>query len=197
MKPDSIRCFAAIEVPEKIQALLVKVQDAFRQKIKRASWTKFGNFHLTLKFLDEVNNQNVDEIDAALQRVTINHNPFSIEIGGIGAFPNLARPRVLWVGLKRGDEPTVKLANAINRELAELGYSKDNRFHPHFTLARLKSQVNLRPYINLFQKFETLDRTLLTVDKIVLVKSELHPSGAIYSPLKVAELNKEKVTNGK
>lgn len=197
MKPDSIRCFAAIEIPEKIQALLVDVQRAFRPKIERASWTKPRNFHLTLKFFGEVENRNVDEIGAALQRIAISQNPFSIEIGGIGAFPNLDRPRVLWVGLKQGSVPTEKLANAINVELAELGYPKDTRFHPHFTLARFKNRVNLKPFNNLFSKFEALDGTLLIVEKITLVKSELHPSGAVYTPLKICELNKEKANNGK
>ena len=197
MKSDVIRCFAAIEIPEKIQALLVDVQKAFRPKIERASWTKHGNFHLTLKFLGEVENRNVDEIGAALQRIAISQNPFSIEIGGIGAFPNLERPRVLWVGLKQGAVPTKKLANAINLELAELGYPKDTRFHPHFTLARFKNRVNLKPFINLFTKFEVLDRTSLIVEKITLVKSELHPSGAVYTPLKICEFNKEKADNGK
>ena len=197
MKSDAIRCFAAIEIPEKIQALLVDVQKAFRPKIERASWTKHGNFHLTLKFLGEVENRSVDEIGAALQRIAISQNPFSIEIGGIGAFPNLERPRVLWVGLKQGAVPTKKLANAINIELAELDYPKDTRFHPHFTLARFKNRVNLKPIINLFTKFEVLDRTSLIVDKITLVKSELHPSGAVYTPIKICEFNKEKADNGK
>lgn len=197
LKSDSVRCFAAVEIPERIQALLAEIQDAFRPKIKRASWTRQGNFHLTLKFFGEVENRNVDEIGAALQRIAISQNPFSIEIGGIGAFPNLDRPRVLWAGLKQGVVPTEKLANAINLELAELGYPKDTRFHPHFTLVRFKNRVNLKPFINLFKKFETLDGASLTVNKITLVKSELHPSGAVYTPLKTCELNKEKTDNGK
>ncbi len=102
MKPDLIRCFAAIEIPERIQALIVEVQNAFRPKIERASWTKQGNFHLTLKFLGDVEDRNINEISAALQKIAESQTPFSIEIGGIGAFPNLARPRVLWVGLKQG-----------------------------------------------------------------------------------------------
>lgn len=197
MKPDSIRCFAAIEIPERIQALLVEVQNTFRPKIERASWTRRGNFHLTLKFFGEVGNHSINEISAALQNIAENQTPFSIEIGGIGAFPNLARPRVLWVGLKQGTLLTVKLVRAINREFVKFGFEKDTRFHPHLTLARLKDQVNLNTFINLFRKFETLDGALLTVDKIMLVKSELYPSGAVYTPLKICEFNKEKANNGK
>ena len=197
MKPDSIRCFAAIEIPERIQALLAEVQDAFRPKIEKASWTKQGNFHLTLKFLGDVKSRTINEISAALQKIVKSQTPFSIEIGGIGAFPNLERPHVLWVGLKQGIPLTVKLARAINHELVKFGFEKDTRFHPHLTLARLRDQVNLNTFISLFKKFETLDGTLLTVNKITLVKSELHPSGAVYTPLKLCELGKEKVANGK
>ncbi|MDE0482523.1 MAG: RNA 2',3'-cyclic phosphodiesterase [Candidatus Poribacteria bacterium] len=197
MKPDLIRCFAAIEIPERIQALLVEVQNAFRPKIEKASWTKQGNFHFTLKFLGDVEDRNINEISAALQKIAESQTPFSIEIGGIGAFPNLARPRVLWVGLKQGEVPITKLASAVNQELVKFGYSNDTRFHPHLTLARLRNQVNLNSFISIFKKFETIDGALLTVDKITLVKSELHPSGAVYIPLKICEFNKEKADNGK
>lgn len=197
MKPDLIRCFAAIEIPERIQALLVEVQNAFRPKIKKASWTKQGNFHFTLKFLGDVEARNINEINAALQKIAESQTPFSIEIGGIGAFPNLERPRVLWVGLRQGEVPITKLASAVNQELVKLGYSNDTRFHPHLTLARLRNQVNLNSFISIFKKFETIDGALLTVDKITLVKSELHPSGAVYTPLKICEFNKEKADNGK
>lgn len=196
MKPDLIRCFAAIEIPERIQALLVEVQNVFRPKIKRASWTKQGNFHLTLKFLGDIDDRNISEISEALQRIAESQTPFSIEIGGIGAFPNLARPRVLWVGLRQGTPLTVKLSRVINHEFVKFGFEKDTRFHPHLTLARLKDQVNLKSFISLFKEFETIDGALLTVDKITLVKSELHPSGAVYTPLKICELNKEKANNG-
>ncbi len=197
MKPDSVRCFVAIEIPERIQALLVEVQDVFRPKIERASWTKTGNLHLTVKFLGDVESLSINEISAALQKIAESQTPFSIEIGGIGAFPNLARPCVLWIGLKRGTPLTEKLALAINHELVKFGFEKDTRFHPHLTLARLRDQVNLNTFISLFKKFETLDGASLTVDKITLVKSELHPSGAVYTPLKICELGKEKVANGK
>lgn len=197
MKPDLIRCFVAIEIPERIQASLAKIQDAFRPKIKRVSWTKVGNFHLTLKFLGEVENHSINEISIALQKIAASQTPFSVEIGGVGAFPNLARPRVLWVGLKQGTPPTVKLARTINHELVNFGFEKDARFHPHLTLARLKDPVNLNTFINLFRKFETLGGASLTVNKIMLVNSELHSSGAVYTPLKIYQLDKEKVANGK
>lgn len=197
MQPESIRCFVAVEIPESIQDLLAEIQEAFRPKIKRASWTRPRNIHLTLKFLGEVENNSVNQIDASLHRTAGQQKPFSIEIGGVGAFPNLVRPRVLWVGLKRGAAQIKMLAKAINDELCSLGYPNDTRFHPHLTLARLKNQVNLSTYINLFKKFETIEGALLRVDKITLVKSELRLSGAVYTPIQNYQLGREKVENGK
>ena len=197
MQPESIRCFVAVEIPESIQDLLAEIQDAFRPKIKRASWTRHRNIHLTLKFLGEVEQNRISQISEVLHKSAAHHKPFSIEIGGVGAFPNLVRPRVLWVGLKQGAAQMKTLAKAINDELCSLGYPNDTRFHPHLTLTRLKNQVNLSTYIKLFKKFETIEGALLKVDKITLVKSELQPSGAVYTPIQNYQLGREKVENGK
>lgn len=185
MEPNIIRCFVAIEIPNRIQDILGGVQTQLRSKIGRASWTKFGNFHITLKFLGDIENDNVDSVRSVLEKVAQKNKPYSIEIGGIGAFPNLVRPRVLWIGLKKGSEPTISLSNAINSELLKIDYSVDTRFHPHFTLARLKRQINLKSFSGLFKNYETVDGTKHTVDKITLVRSELHSDGAVYTPLNI------------
>lgn len=196
MKSDSIRCFVAIEIPDRIQAVLSEVQSEFRQKIQKASWTRNGNFHLTLKFLGDVEKNRIDKINSTIARITANYRPICIEIGSIGTFPNLYRPRVLWVGLTQGADEIRTLANSVIRELAKLGYPSDNRFHPHLTLARLKERVNLKTNTDLFKKFETIAGTLMHVNHITLVRSELHTSGAVYTPLHIYPLGKEKVNNG-
>lgn len=192
MKPDSIRCFVAIEIPDRIQAILSELQSAFRQKIKKASWTRRGNFHLTLKFLGDVEENSIIKINSTITRIAENFIPFCIEIGGIGTFPNLLRPRVLWVGLTQGANNTTTLANSINRELGKLGFSNENRFHPHFTLARIRESINIKTHTDLFKKFETIAGTLINVNHITLVRSELHPSGAIYTPLHIYPLGRRK-----
>lgn len=180
-----MRCFVAIEIPNRIQEILGQVQVQIRSKIGPASWTKIGNYHITLKFLGDIENHNVDNVRSALEKVAKKNKPYSIEIGGIGAFPNFVRPRVLWVGLKRGAVQTTSLAHTINSELYKINNSKETRFHPHFTLARLKRPINLKPFSRLFENYKTVDGTLHTVDKITLVRSELHPDGAVYTPLNI------------
>ena len=184
-----IRCFVAVEIPASIQALMKPVQTHLQSQIRKASWTKPGNFHLTLKFLGDVRPEAINDISEAIERVTETHSPFSIAFGGIGAFPNLARPRVIWMGIKQGASTVSRLAEAVNLELAHLGFSTDNRFHPHLTLARLRTAMNLEPLKNILRKYDTIDGGSMRVSEIALMQSQLHPNGAIYTPLNLCHFS--------
>ena len=186
VRGDSVRCFVAIEVPKPVQALLKPVQTCLQSEIRKASWTKFGNFHLTLKFLGDVHSEAVDAVSEAVQNVVATQSPFSIEFGGIGAFPSLARPRVIWVGMKHGAAPVSYLAKAVNLELKGFGFPMDDRFQPHLTLGRLKPPINLRPLKSLLRSYDTIDGATVSVNKITVMQSQLHPNGAIYTPLNVS-----------
>ena len=98
------RCFVAIEIPEYVQRVFEKIQNELRSEIGKASWTRIGNFHLTLKFLGDVKQDSIPDVCNAINNVAIKQKPFTLEFGGIGTFPNFSRPRVLWIGLKRGSE---------------------------------------------------------------------------------------------
>ena len=182
-KNDAVRCFVAIEIPQPIQELLRSVQTRLQSEIRQASWTKPGNFHLTLKFLGDVRPETVDVVSEVVQNVAEAQVPFSIEFGGVGAFPNFTRPRVLWVGIKRGALTVSNLAKAINLELKHLGFPTDNRFHPHLTLARLRSPMNLEPLQNILRQYDAIDGAVISANEITLMRSQLHPNGAIYTPL--------------
>ena len=185
-KSTLIRCFVAIEIPASIQGLLKSVQTHLQSQIhKGTSWTKPGNFHLTLKFLGDVRPEAINDISEAIQGVTDTHPSFSIAFGGIGAFPNLARPRVIWMGIKQGASTVSRLAKAVNRELTHLGFSTDPRFHPHLTLARLRTATNLEPLKHIPRKYDTIVGGSMRVNEITLIQSQLHPNGAIYTPLSV------------
>ncbi len=192
MKSESpIRCFVAVEIPRAIQNLLLAIQQQLHEEPQIAggkpSWTKSGNFHLTLKFLGDIQTEAVGEVSTALQAATATQAPFQIEFGGIGAFPNMSHPRVVWVGIKSGATAVARLAASINRQLNYLGYSSENRFHPHLTLARLRNRVNLKPLLHLFKKYDTIDEATMTVHEITFMQSRLHPTGAIYTPLKIVQ----------
>ena len=179
-----IRCFVAIEIPEAIQNQLAQIQGMLRKQIQKASWVKPGNIHLTLKFLGDVDAENLESIGGAIEGVTTHHSPFSLRIGGVGAFPNLRRPRVIWAGVKVGGEHVSALAQDINQALSRCGFSPDDKkFSSHLTIARLKGRIDLRPYASQYRQYDDIDGADLTVHEISLIRSQLHPKGAVYSTL--------------
>lgn len=188
-KGDGVRCFVAIEIPKPVQALLKPVQTRLQSEIRKVSWTKSGNFHLTLKFLGDVHSEAIDAVREAVENVAAAQAPFSIEFGGIGAFPTLARPRVIWVGIKHGEATVSHLAKAVNLELKPLGFPADNRFHPHLTLGRLRSPMNLQPLKSILRKYDTIEGTTMSVNEITVMQSQLHPNGAIYTPLNISHFS--------
>lgn len=188
-KGERVRCFIAIEIPKPIQALLKSVQTHLQSDIRKASWTKSGNFHLTLKFLGDVHSEEIGAVSEAGQNVATTQTPFSIEFGGIGGFPSLAHPRVIWVGVKHGAAIVSHLAKAVNLELESLGFPTDNRFHPHLTLGRLRNPRNLQPLKSVLRKYDTIDEATMSVNEITVMQSQLHPNGAIYTPLNVCHFS--------
>lgn len=185
------RCFVAIEIPVHVQRIFQKIQNELRTEIGKASWTRIGNFHLTLKFLGDVKKDGISDVCNAIGKVAIKQKPFYLEFGGIGTFPNLSRPRVLWIGLKQGRKITTDLSKCINKALFNYNVKSDERFHPHVTLARLRQHVDLRGYVDLFEEYQTIQNTSMAVDDITLVKSELRPTGAVYTPISKFHLGKE------
>ena len=188
-RQQNIRCFVAIEIPEDIQNRLIAIQDEIRQQIGPASWVKPGNIHLTLKFLEEVSHNDIQSVGEVIEQVAQRHPAFSMQIGGIGAFPNLERSRVLWTGITVGTAEIKVLAQEVNTELSGCGYPADSKqLNPHLTLARLRSRVDLNPLVDTFRQYDQIDGTNMEVNGIALIQSELHPSGAIYTPLKFCAL---------
>ena len=179
-----IRCFIAIEIPETIQNQLARIQGTLRNRIQKASWVKPGNIHLTLKFLGDVDPEDLESIGAVIGGVASRHRGFSLHIGGLGAFPNFAHPRVLWIGAKAGGDRISVLAQDINLALSDCGFSLDTKkFNPHLTIARLKERIDLRPYTSQYRQYDRIDGAEMSVNTISLIHSQLHPTGAIYSTL--------------
>ena len=179
-----IRCFIAIEIPETIQNQLARIQGTLRKQIQKASWVKPNNIHLTLKFLGDVEPEDIQTIGEAIEGVAIRHRSFSLRIGGLGAFPNFARPRVMWTGVKAGGERVSALAQDINVALSDCGFPLDTKkFNPHLTLARLKARIDLRSYTSQYRQYDRIDGAEMNVKTISLIQSQLHPTGAIYSTL--------------
>ncbi|MGD8209784.1 MAG: RNA 2',3'-cyclic phosphodiesterase, partial [Desulfobacterales bacterium] len=98
--PSTLRTFIALELPPSLISLLAKVQEDLQSMGLRAKWVRPGNIHLTLKFLGNINSADIDNIGRAMVDAVGNINTFNLVAEGIGVFPGIKRPRVIWVGLK-------------------------------------------------------------------------------------------------
>ena len=185
----TIRSFIAIELPDVVIALLDKVQQDLSSLRLRARWVRPQNIHLTLKFLGNINPGDIEKIGSAMTDAAKGCAPFNLTVGGIGVFPGPKRPRVIWVGF--GGDLTVLLGlqHDLEDRLAAIGFAKENRpYQAHLTLGRIRGAVNRATIRQIMQEYSDLGGLAFTSDRIILFRSDLKPSGAVYSQLKQADL---------
>lgn len=187
-----MRVFIAIEIAEQIKEKIICVQNKLKASNILANWTKKENFHLTLKFLGEISETQLISVIKITEETSSKLMSFYFEIGEIGVFPHINHPQVIWVGILQGNEKILEYQNLLNTNLAKLGFEKEKRkFHPHFTLARIKSSKNLAKLITIIEDISPkilLGKMKFSVIKIM--QSTLTPTGSIYTVLKEVELKK-------
>lgn len=175
-----MRLFVAVDVPDGLREAIDRdVVEVLRPVLPEARWTRPEGRHLTLKFLGEVADERVDDVRAGLRAAVAGEAPFRAAFSEVGGFPNLRRPRVLWVGVGQGAEELARVAASVDRTLVDLGFEAEKRpFTGHLTLARFKVPKpvgDLPPVLAPEEDFE--------VSEITLFRSQLHPKGARYTVL--------------
>jgi 2'-5' RNA ligase len=189
-----IRAFIAIDLSKEIQQHLNEVSDNYKTLLDRVPirWVPVNNIHLTLKFLGEVSLSNLKILTDMIQAEVSNHHQFDISVGGSGAFPNNRQPRIIWVGVEAPQELNM-IQTGIEAATARLGYTREERaFSPHLTLGRVSRNASMQ---DLKMISQTLEKTRVgflgatNIEKVHLYKSDLHPTGAIYTQIFSASLN--------
>jgi RNA 2',3'-cyclic 3'-phosphodiesterase len=183
----AIRAFIAIDLPAVLRARLDSIIDNLKSVSPGAvRWVPSKNIHLTLKFLGDISPANLQVLSKIIAAETQNCPPFDMEVGGVGAFPNDRRPRVVWVGVK-APSALENLQRSIEAETRRLGYTPEERpFSPHLTIGRVTHNAKPQDIRQLSETLVNLDTGNLgrvTVEKIFLFRSDLYPSGAVYRPL--------------
>jgi 2'-5' RNA ligase len=179
-----MRVFVAVELPEKIKNQIAVVQSELKKTQAQVSWVKPGNIHVTLKFLGEVGEEKMKEVFIAAERGGKGTKKFRMSLKGLGGFPNLNRPRVIWVGTASGEKELCELQGRVETELEKVGFSRDDRkFSAHFTLGRARFPNGLEGLAEKVEKTE-FSSPEFTVEQVVVMQSQLNPAGSIYTPLK-------------
>lgn len=174
------RAFVAVRPPEGVLDAVAGAVDGLALP-GGARRTTRDQWHLTLQFLG--NRADVDAVAAVLASPTVPAG--AARLGGIGAFPNARRARVVWVGVTEGGDLFTALAREVGERLAPLGHEPEDRpFHAHLTIARLKTPADVRGIVDV----ESVVGPAWLVDAITLYESRTRPSGAEYSPRAVIRL---------
>lgn len=179
-----IRSFIAIELSEETRKGLSEVQEHLKQSRAGVRWVKPSSIHLTLKFLGDIHPAQVDDIAAATAQLVRDEPPLTLCAAGLGAFPNRRKPRVIWVGLRGEVERLARIQAGLEKALEPLGFTREGRgFRPHLTIGRVKDRRRLQSLSEAMSAFELPKFNSFDADEIILYKSDLRPTGAIYTKL--------------
>jgi 2'-5' RNA ligase len=193
MNTEQIRSFIAIELSGEVKAGLRKLQDELKSPGDTfVKWVAPDGIHLTLKFLGNISPQKVGQIVRVVEQVAADISSFRLAVSEVGAFPNLRQPRVLWVGISGELEKLLTLQRGIDDGLVSLRFAKESRlFTPHLTLARLRegaSSGDKRNFGEMVAKKTPKVYYEMVVSGVNLMRSQLLPSGAVYSRLAEVKL---------
>ena len=172
-----MRIFIAIKVPDSIKEEISKLQKNL--DIQNIRWVASQNIHLTLKFLGEIPEKQIEAIIEAIKSSTQKSKPFNISFKEVGGFPNLKRPRILWVGIKEGKDKLIELIQNLSKEFSSIGFeAESHKSVPHLTIGRIKKVKSLELRVKDFES------PLFLAERIYLIKSELTSQGPIYTNIK-------------
>ena len=182
----SFRTFLAIELPSCLLDSIVKKQQAMKPGLPFITCVKSANLHLTLKFIGDTPESKIPELQQAVAKTVKGIQPFVISLRGFGVFPDKLAPRTLWAGIEGDLEVLLDLTKMIETEVTQLGFPPEGKpFCPHLTLARIKK--NQRAAGEAIEKASMLADPFifgsLLVEQVTLFKSELRPTGSVYTKL--------------
>ena len=183
------RSFLAVELTKEIEEKIAAVQEELKHRVDGVRWVSPYGTHLTLKFLGEIDPGVIDAITERTEAVVSGINMFTVWIGGGGGFPDLKRPRILWVGVEDSHGLLTKLQEELEKKLEGVGFQREKRvYHPHLTLGRVRSGRVGRLDAETLKVLESCEVGSLVVKEITLFRSHLKPTGAEYTKLRTVPL---------
>ena len=178
----SLRCFIAIELSTPICEALAEVGQFASELLPPGAvrWVKPASIHLTLRFLGDTDPAILPQIGDSLDQIALQFRQFELNLGRLGCFPNVRKPRVIWIGLEGDVDYLEKLQRAVEKGLEPLGWQPERRpYHPHLTIGRVKDSK--RVVEARLPWGECRSTNSFTVAEISLIESDLRPTGAVYT----------------
>jgi 2'-5' RNA ligase len=184
-----IRTFIAVELSDGIKREIGRVISELKRSGENIKWVKPGNMHITLKFLGNVKEEKIPQINNKLIAVSKEFGAFDINIHETGVFPGWRNPRVLWAGIDSGKERLKSLSERIEAGMMDIGFEKEKReFKAHLTIGRVKHIKNKKKFEQIVSSTR-FTKVFMRISEICVFKSTLTPLGAVYEKLFYVMLN--------
>jgi len=181
---EKIRSFIAFDMEnEQVLSRLTAAQKLLQDTGADLKFVAPQNIHVTMRFLGDVSPGMVDKIHEALKNVKF--SPFNIQLCGLGVFPSLNYPRVVWAGMTEGVEELKSIFSQLEPQIRALGFAADAYgFSPHLTIARVRSGANKQLLAEFVTKKSDYDFGTIKANCLRLKRSQLSPKGPTYSTLR-------------
>ncbi|MEW6145861.1 MAG: RNA 2',3'-cyclic phosphodiesterase [Thermodesulfobacteriota bacterium] len=177
-----MRLFIAALLPHEIRARMDEYLEAVMPLCEGVKWEKNDKLHVTLKFLGNVEDSKVPEIASIIGGLSRNYSPFETSISGVGGFPDLRNPRILYIGLSENQELS-SFQSGIEESLEPLGFPREtHKFVPHVTIGRIKSRIRIK------EPLPQPEACNFSISEIGVMKSETRRDGSVYTPLHIFHL---------
>ena len=185
----TLRVFVAFKLPDEIIGHARALQAALKDLGLKLRWVKPQNLHLTLKFLGDIPAAETEAVGAGVKAAAGDKAALDLTVQGMGVFPGIKRPRVLWIGFGGEVDRLKQLQSSIEDQLEAVGYRREKKgFKAHLTLARIKGGVAPDRLLRAIEAVGNFSPRPFTARNLILYKSDLRPAGAIYTPLDNIEL---------
>jgi 2'-5' RNA ligase len=188
---EGIRSFIAVEVPEPLRARMEELQSELKRANADVRWVRLESIHLTLKFLGSISGEELEKLAGVIAPIVSSWAPFEVRLHGLGCFPSSRNPRIVWVGIEQGGAEASSLQKAVENQAAEVGFPPEARpFKPHLTLGRIRSSKGKGTLAQAVENRQDVEIGSFSVNEVHLFKSELNPSGAVYTKLRTFSMGK-------
>lgn len=184
----TIRSFLAIDLADDLKPKIADVQREFKKTDANIKYVPSQNMHFTLKFFGNIDEDMVEDISRAVEKVIGNYSSFELSIGGCGSFPNQNTIKVLWIGISK-DSRITDLQKDLDKEFKKLGFKKERNYISHLTIGRPRNSKSRNQIKDAINSMKNVKIGTMRVNKISLKKSTLTPQGPIYEDIKVFNLD--------
>jgi len=184
-----MRMFVAIPVPDSVKQHARMFRNELGASRADIKWVEYENYHLTLKFLGEVDTASLPTIKKSLRMAADSCPAFNLSVDGLGFFPNRMRPRVIWLGIRGEMEKAEFLGERVDAYLASAGFEEEKEHRFHLTLGRVRNDSKISDLLKIAEHMAGKEKlSSFKVERIYLMKSSLTPGGPEYSKMETYEL---------